>query len=175
MAPVPVTKLVCDGNTYKCTANLVSSRPLLDWFDFFNWYRHCLSSRFGAMGTGWHSGTPPSSIRASSKFRMFEPNKSKCTHRASSVFVMYDELCQMYNSFETVLNMRLFLHGIFVGQAMQVEKNYLGRQFIVAINQQTRGRLQSAGRRLRHNACATLVANYRLLKKILLVNSLEIL
>ena len=84
------------------------------------------------MGTGWHSGTPPSSIRASSKSRMFEPNKSKCTHRASSVFVMYDELCQMYNSFETVLNMRLFLRGIFVGQAMQVEKNYLGRQFIVA-------------------------------------------
>lgn len=26
--PVPVTKLVCDGDTYKCTANLVSHRYL---------------------------------------------------------------------------------------------------------------------------------------------------
>ena len=32
---------------------------------FFNWYWHCLSCRSGVMGTGWHSGTPPSSTIAS--------------------------------------------------------------------------------------------------------------
>lgn len=32
MAPVPVSKLVCDGNTYKCTASLVRSFILCVWF-----------------------------------------------------------------------------------------------------------------------------------------------
>jgi hypothetical protein len=33
MAPVPVKKLTCDGDSYKCTADLVSGLPVLDgWF-----------------------------------------------------------------------------------------------------------------------------------------------
>ena len=30
MAPVPVKKLTCDGDTYKCKANLVSNLPMPD-------------------------------------------------------------------------------------------------------------------------------------------------
>ena len=36
MALVPVKTLTCDGDSYKCTANLVSSPYLM--VDFFSWY-----------------------------------------------------------------------------------------------------------------------------------------
>ena len=70
MAPVPVTKLVCDGNSYKCTANLVSN-PLFDVY-LFNWYWHCLSCRTLVMVAGLHSGALPSST-TSTKPRMSSP------------------------------------------------------------------------------------------------------
>lgn len=54
MAPVPVSKLTCDGSTFKCTADLVSSLRLM--VGFFNWYWHCLSCRSMVMEIGKQSG-----------------------------------------------------------------------------------------------------------------------
>ena len=48
MAPVNVKKLTCDGNTHKCTANLVSSLLVLD-----GWFLRLLLTLFCRAGIWW--------------------------------------------------------------------------------------------------------------------------
>ena len=48
MAPVNVKKLTCDGNTHKCTANLVSGLLVLD-----GWFLRLLLTLFCRAGIWW--------------------------------------------------------------------------------------------------------------------------
>ena len=48
MAPVLVKKLTCDGNTHKCTANLVSGLLVLD-----GWFLRLLLTLFCRAGIWW--------------------------------------------------------------------------------------------------------------------------
>ena len=82
MEPVPVTKLACDGNTYKCTANLVSSFPPDLMVYFFKIDIDIV--RTGVMETGWHSGTPPSSWSGSANSRSAA---TKLNAYATSIFL----------------------------------------------------------------------------------------
>lgn len=62
MAPVAVTKLMCDGDTYKCTANLVNREYI-----FIKALKLTIFIRTMAMGAGSHNGEPPSSTPATQK------------------------------------------------------------------------------------------------------------
>ena len=73
MAPVPVTKLVCDGNTYQCTANLVSN-PLLMSISSFDFNTVCRAGlrRWKLGCTVEHRRLPPEPLLSPD----VEPNKS---------------------------------------------------------------------------------------------------
>ena len=120
MAPVPVSKLTCDGDTYKCTANLVRNVPI--------WW--LTSSTFICpAGLGWwkvgstvgHRRLPPEPL-LSSESRAYQV---KCIHRR----VVFSWWCdavqpelwmlwsQMYNKLLLFLpvNMKSLFAPNFVG------------------------------------------------------------
>jgi hypothetical protein len=67
LAPVPVTKLVCDGDAYKCTADLVYTIYLLPL-----WLFNQITCRTTEMANGRLSGPPPfSTPQAVSKTSLY--------------------------------------------------------------------------------------------------------